>query len=168
MLYITSPSESKQVFLLTLLIETLSFVLNSIVWLLTKTKYKSYLIIMIIVLNTLNLVMQSINFDHMISHRSEQRFFEFDVKLTDAKYALQALLLAPSLGIELVYLAYYLLMISAILILTDTRDVEDSMIKSLWFSTPVIVSCLAIIFTVFHKRELKRFEQLRKAENNRD
>ena len=85
-LYATGDDDSKRAYLFSLLIETLCFVLNSIVYLLTKTRFKTWLVKMILVLDTVTLVLQTINYDFLFRARGEDIAFALEIKLSQFRY----------------------------------------------------------------------------------
>ena len=167
-LYFSASSEAKKASLISLIIETLLFILTSLVWVHTKSNLKRHLIVMIFGLNVMNTVLQAINFDYLMTNRHEHINFEVELRAIKARYAVQCILLAPSIMTIVIYQANLILALASIVFIGFYRDVEVAIIEDLIIGCLVVMAVLIFIFTSLHQRELKRFRQQQELEKNRE
>ena len=112
---------------------------------------------MIFGLNLMNTILQAINFDYLLTNKHEHINFKVEVAAIKARYAVQCILLAPSIMSIIIYQANLILALASIVFIGFYRDIEVAIIEDLIIGYLVVIVVLILLFTVLHLRELKRF-----------
>ena len=129
---------------------------------------KRHLVKMIIGLNLINTVLQVINYDYLLTHKHENANFEVEIATMKARYAVQSILLAPSIMSIIAYQANLILALASVLIIAFHRDVETALIEEIFIGHLLVIIVSITLFTVLHRRELKRFRQQQEIEKNKE
>ena len=116
-LFIIAEPEDRGDILISVILESLSFVTTSIVWVMISSRFKKHVIPLLIMLAILSVIFHGLNFDSLMKKAPDSSSLEFATHVVRFKIFLYCILLAPALAIVIAYQLIYCLTIVTVIVL---------------------------------------------------
>lgn len=102
-LYILSAPDERSAVMPSVLLESLSLVLTSMVWVMLKSRFKKQVVTLLISLSVVNVLIHSLNFDSLMKKQPDGSSLEAATHIVRFRIFLYCILLAPSLAVVIAY-----------------------------------------------------------------